>query len=57
MLLQWLGFQQAHDAIDAAIDTLLEDPARRTRDLGGTLGTNAFTHALCEELERRRIDA
>jgi 3-isopropylmalate dehydrogenase len=50
MLLQWLGFAQAHDTIDAAIDRLLKDPARRTRDLGGALGTKAFTQALCAEL-------
>jgi 3-isopropylmalate dehydrogenase len=52
MLLQWMGFAEAHDAIDAAIDRLLKDPARRTRDLGGTLGTKAFTQALCRELAR-----
>jgi 3-isopropylmalate dehydrogenase len=50
MLLQWLGFQPAHDAIDSAIDRLLKDPARRTKDLGGPLGTEAFTDALCGEL-------
>jgi 3-isopropylmalate dehydrogenase len=50
MLLQWLGFQQAHDAVDSAIDRLLKDPARRTKDLGGPLGTRAFTDALCGEL-------
>jgi isocitrate/isopropylmalate dehydrogenase len=50
MLLQWLGFEQAHDAIDSAIDRLLEDPARRTKDLGGPLGTKAFADALCGEL-------
>jgi 3-isopropylmalate dehydrogenase len=52
MLLQWMGFAEAHDAIDAAIDRLLKDPARRTKDLGGTLGTKAFTQALCRELAR-----
>jgi 3-isopropylmalate dehydrogenase len=50
MLLQWLGFPRAHDAIDGAIDRLLADPARRTRDLGGTLGTRAFAEELCKEL-------
>ena len=34
-----------------AIDALLDDPARRTRDLGGTLGTRAFTEALFRELD------
>jgi 3-isopropylmalate dehydrogenase len=51
MLLQWLGFPEAHDAIDGAVDRLLKDPARRTRDLGGKLGTKAFTQELCGELE------
>jgi 3-isopropylmalate dehydrogenase len=57
MLLGWLGrkhggenFASAERAIEAAVDALIEDPARRTRDLGGTLGTRAFTAALCEEL-------
>ena len=34
-----------------AIDALLDDPARRTRDPSGTLGTPAFTDALCRELD------
>ena len=51
MLLQWLGHPEAHDAIDGAVDRLLADPRRRTRDLGGSLGTKAFTESLCEELE------
>lgn len=59
MLLEWLGirhgranFLDAHRAVDAAVDALLADPARRTADLGGPLGTRAFTAALCAELER-----
>jgi 3-isopropylmalate dehydrogenase len=57
MLLDWLAmrhcapaFAAASRAIDAAIDALLKDPARRTRDLGGMLGTKAFADALCAEL-------
>ena len=57
MLLEWLAirhgeesFAQAHRAIDSAVDTLLADPARRTRDLGGALGTRSFTDALCREI-------
>ncbi len=57
MLLEWLAirhrdenFAKAYRAIDAAIDALLADPARRTGDLGGKLGTKAFTDALCAEL-------
>ena len=60
MLLEWLSirhgrqaFADAHRAIDSAIDALLKDPARRTPDLGGSLGTRAFTDALCRELKGR----
>ena len=59
MLLEWLSirhgneaFAHAHRAIDSAVDALLKDPARRTPDLGGALGTRAFSEALCAQLER-----
>ena len=49
MLLGWIGekrrlpaFERAAQAIDAAVDLVLEDPSSRTRDLGGPLGTKAF---------------
>jgi 3-isopropylmalate dehydrogenase len=58
MLLEWLSirhgqdaFALAHRVIDAAVDALLKDPARRTTDLGGKLGTQAFTDVLCREIE------
>jgi hypothetical protein len=35
------------------VDALLADPARRTRDLGGPLGTRAFAEALCAEIKRK----
>jgi len=57
MLLGWLGerhgkqsFLEAQAAIESAIARLVADPATRTRDLGGTLGTHAFGAALCERL-------
>jgi len=57
MLLEWLAikhrkdaFADAHRAIEKALDSLLEDPARRTPDLGGSLGTRAFTDALCRQI-------
>lgn len=61
MLLDWLArqapgrerFAAAADAIEAAVDALLADPARRTPDLGGPLGTRAYTAALCAEIGRR----
>ena len=60
MLLEWLSirhgndaFAKAHALIEASVDALLADPARRTRDLGGALGTRAFTGALCAEIASR----
>jgi len=57
MLLEWLSirharaeFAQAHAAIEAGVDALLADPQRRTADLGGPLGTKAFTRELAREL-------
>jgi 3-isopropylmalate dehydrogenase len=55
MLLGWLGrrhgrenFGAAEQAIEAAVDAAIRDPRRRTRDLGGTLGTRAFAHTVCD---------
>jgi 3-isopropylmalate dehydrogenase len=49
MLLEWLGtrhsrpeFAQAAQSVEKAIDGALKDPATRTADLGGKLGTRAF---------------
>jgi 3-isopropylmalate dehydrogenase len=49
MMLSWLGEQRKLPAleaagaeIDRAVDEVLADPASRTRDLGGSLGTDAF---------------
>lgn len=57
MLLEHLGHKHAHAgltaaarAIEAAIGAVLDDPASRTADLGGTLGTAAFTDAVCAAL-------
>jgi 3-isopropylmalate dehydrogenase len=61
MLLEWLAIRHGDDAfgeaaraVEKAVDTLLVDPARRTRDLGGPLGTRDFTAALCNEMEGHR---
>ena len=50
MLLAWLGERRAEPKlaeaaalIEAALDRTIENPAHRTRDLGGPLGTAAFT--------------
>lgn len=49
MMLSWLGEQrgtpklmEAGAAIAEAVDKVIEDPARRTRDLGGTVNTDQF---------------
>jgi len=58
MLLGWLGerhaadhFPRAQAALDAALASLMRDPATRTRDLGGTLGTAAFGAAVLAKLD------
>jgi 3-isopropylmalate dehydrogenase len=57
MLLDWLSrkharseFALAAQAVETAVDALVADPAHRTPDLGGPLGTKEFTAALCEEI-------
>ncbi len=59
MLLDWIGrgrglnsFVEAGASIERAVGVLVADPARRTADLGGALGTRAFAAALCAEVER-----
>lgn len=59
MLLQWMGghrgkaaLTRAGDAIEAAVDAVLADPATRTPDLGGTLGTQAFGLAVARKLKQ-----
>lgn len=58
MLLDWLGekrgkpgFNRAGAAISAAVDRALADPARRTRDLGGSVGCKAFGQIVAKEIE------
>jgi len=55
MLLDWLGNRHGRDdmtaaaaRLDSAIDTVLADPASRTADLGGTLGTQAFAKVVAD---------
>jgi isocitrate/isopropylmalate dehydrogenase len=57
MLLAWLGtrhgvprLEQAGTAIDAALDAAIADPATRTPDLGGALGTAAFAKVVAGHL-------
>jgi 3-isopropylmalate dehydrogenase len=63
MLLGWLGrrhgreaFAKAERALEGCVDALIGDRATRTPDLGGPLGTKAFTAAVCDRL-RRTADA
>jgi 3-isopropylmalate dehydrogenase len=57
MLLEWIferkglaEFGQAAQAIQAAVDRVLADPGKRTADLGGRLGTQAFGEAVVQAL-------
>jgi isocitrate/isopropylmalate dehydrogenase len=57
MLLGWLGdrhsaqgYLRAQAALEEALAGLLRDPATRTRDLGGALGTRDFGAALLQRL-------
>lgn len=57
MLLDWLArrhertdLADAARRIEAAVEAALADPASRTRDIGGTLGTQDFTRAVCAAL-------
>jgi 3-isopropylmalate dehydrogenase len=57
MLLQWLGRRHdnepllaAGDAIHAAVDHVLDQPAKRTRDIGGSTDTDAFAAAVVDAL-------
>lgn len=61
MMLDWLGRRHGRQAlneaarrIETAVDALLQDPHRRTTDLGGSLGTAAFAAALIAEIEAAR---
>ena len=57
MLLEWLAarhsrpeFEQAAKAIDSAIDNALKAPGTRTRDVGGSLNTDAFAKHIAEQI-------
>jgi isocitrate/isopropylmalate dehydrogenase len=57
MLLAWLGARhdvpaltKASHAIEAAIDAVVAQPDGRTRDLGGSLGTQAFANAVADKI-------
>jgi 3-isopropylmalate dehydrogenase len=54
MLLDWRGRRDSNERlvagatlIESAIERVLDEPNTRTRDIGGQLGTDAFTAAVC----------
>ena len=58
MLLDWIGqrrndtaFIEGGQLITRAIDRVLDKPATRTRDIGGTLGTDEFTAAVLAAMD------
>lgn len=58
MLLEWYGTTRdlpvaltAARCLSQAIDQAVADPATRTRDLGGPLGTHDFTAAICRHID------
>jgi 3-isopropylmalate dehydrogenase len=60
MLLRWLALRlscpeagRAGDLIDQSVETVLANPATRTPDLGGPLGTTAFTQQICQQIAAR----
>lgn len=61
MMLNWWdenkgarNFAEAGAAIEKAVESCLADPARRTADLGGALGCDAFGKAVEEEIAEGR---
>jgi 3-isopropylmalate dehydrogenase len=59
MLLDWRGRRDRRESlvaagaqISAAIDRVLESPRTRTRDIGGTLDTTAYTAAVCAAISQ-----
>jgi 3-isopropylmalate dehydrogenase len=55
MLLQWMGgnhgrpaLAEAGNEMERAVDKVLENPATRTRDIGGTIGCKKFGRAVAE---------
>lgn len=60
MMLTWLGEQRsetalmdAGQAISDAVDTVLDDPSNRTRDLGGAVNTDRFGRLVAETVRSR----
>jgi len=59
MLLDWQGQRSANpkliaaaSLVERAVDQVLENPRTRTRDIGGSLDTDAFTDAVISVIEQ-----
>jgi isocitrate dehydrogenase (NAD+) len=52
LMLRHIGEEKAADRIFKALLTVLERGEVRTRDLGGTASTTAFTSALIDEIQK-----
>jgi 3-isopropylmalate dehydrogenase len=59
MLVEWIGdrrkndaFRQAGHAMHQAVETVLANPETRTADIGGRIGTKAFSKAVAAALAR-----
>ncbi len=59
MMVRWVGdkqghsgMQQAGDVMTRAVDAVLENPATRTRDIGGSIGCKAFGEAVAQAVAR-----
>ena len=64
MMLIWLGEQRgvgklldAGNSIAEAVDATIDDPAKRTRDLGGTVNTDAFGRLVAEAVSKEAAAA
>ena len=64
MMLIWLGEQRgvanlmdAGQAIADAVDAVIDNPATRTRDLGGTINTDAFGSLVAQMVAKESIAA
>ncbi len=64
MMLSWLGEQrgepkllEAGRAISDSVDAVIDDPAKRTRDIGGSVNTDAFGQLVAEHLSAKSMAA
>lgn len=64
MMLTWLGEQRgepklmdAGQSIADAVDAVIGDPAKRTRDLGGTIDTDIFGRFVAEAVTQKAVAA